>query len=846
MTTPGLWRVGEDPETTIGSQAKADAAAEAAEDALDVRAADLGGTPAVLTAFSPGASDVAIERVSASLCYLYQSLGRQRWWRQELRRVDTLAGGAAPGGSNVHVLDVGMIGVPMLTVEDDAAGVVFTGPNWLSVSNAGAYGGDYNRTTTAGESATYTTPPTTVRVGLRNMYFTNAGLAKVEIDGDATRANLLPTAQDLVTAGAFPNTILVANGGTLNPTDRVLDQYAAATVADQLIVFAEDLTPSAHTVKLTCTGHKRAASSDIRLNIGGWTYALDTTTLDTASTTLAPLRTIVGAPPGTTTAVNSAWEYAHSITPTGASTSVLVGNYHGYELQDSLTFTVDRAAQALVDGQRVRGATATAVRMSRLRHPETGSTDVASVTTTYTMAVDGLRIQHATTWLVATVVGASYPAMLPALQATFDKGNIDTLGSPVALTAHGGAFLGQIPGRVATMWDSRSNGKAAVALYIPDPRTTLNDWASAAPVFLAIQDNSANPLVKIYATRVSSSTTASASAGSTWTSDSYRKVTWLAQGADWDLSNPKVGTTPGTVAAGDDSRITGAAQKSANLSDLANVTAARTNLGAKAPDVQIFTSSGTWTKPAGATLVEAVTMSGGGGGGSGRRGAAGTVRCGGGGGGGGGYNRALFPASVLGATESVAVGAAGAGGAAVTVDDTNGNNGTAGGTTNFGNHLLSRSNGGNQFGSGGTTSSGSGGAASHIGVMGGGAGSNASGSGGVGGGNPVAAGASGGAAGGGISAADAAGAGGAGGLSITLAGGWQPAGSNGASSAVGSGMPGHGGGGGSASTSANGQAGGNGGNYGAGGGGGAASLNGFNSGAGGNGGNGIVVVFSYF
>lgn len=40
-----------------------------------------------------------------------------------------------------------------------------------------------------------------------------------------------------------------------------------------------------------------------------------------------------------------------------------------------------------------------------------------------------------------------------------------------------------------------------------------------------------------------------------------------------------VGTGAGTVAAGNDSRITGAAQKSANLSDLSNATTARSNLG---------------------------------------------------------------------------------------------------------------------------------------------------------------------------------------------------------------------------------------------------------------------------
>ena len=120
---------------------------------------------------------------------------------------------------------------------------------------------------------------------------------------------------------------------------------------------------------------------------------------------------------------------------------------------------------------------------------------------------------------------------------------------------------------------------------------------------------------------------------------------------------------------------------------------------AQDPDVQLFTTSGTWTKPTGfastAQVLIEVWGAGGGGGGSGS-----SAGDGGGGAGGGSYNSTTVDLSTLAATETVTIGA-GATGGTTTAD------GGVGGSTTFGAHLTGFGGGGG--GNGGGKQSGAGG-----------------------------------------------------------------------------------------------------------------------------------------
>lgn len=155
--------------------------------------------------------------------------------------------------------------------------------------------------------------------------------------------------------------------------------------------------------------------------------------------------------------------------------------------------------------------------------------------------------------------------------------------------------------------------------------------------------------------------TADASVGGTNTGDQNLFSTIAVSGQSNVVADAAADTL--TLAAGANITITTDASTD-------TITIAGSASGGKAADQQVFTSSGTWTKPSGfGAKAYAFIQAWGAGGGGARHSTANNA----GGGGGGGYKEFWILLSSLGATETVTIGAGGAG-----RTSTNGN-GTAGG-----------------------------------------------------------------------------------------------------------------------------------------------------------------------
>jgi hypothetical protein len=407
---------------------------------------------------------------------------------------------------------------------------VYTG-TWSGSTDATYYGGNYRYSIETGATVTWTTPADATRAGLISYKTGNAGLARVEINGDPTLAHLLPTAQELVDAGTYANTILVANGGTLNPTDRVFDNYGASQPKQGKYVFADNLTAGAHTVKLTVTGYKRAAATAVRIYVDGW--------LSGDPTTRANGNFLVAKHAVLSTA--SVYEYAVQPLPTGTITKTFLGNAHGNDTQTALVFDVDGSAPSLSTTMTaISGASITVTRTSQLTHPEYGggTTPICNVTTVYRLhKTNGLTLSHDFAWLVAGTIDGGYLAMCP-VDNKLNRGA--NLGNPLDanLTDNNNTYKANGKSQAAYMWEVAGN--LGVLMHIPNLNAVVADWVYSldANHNLNIEDRDDATMNKIYLRRWSGVGVETIAVGQHWTYDINYRIQYFANGAEAALARP--------------------------------------------------------------------------------------------------------------------------------------------------------------------------------------------------------------------------------------------------------------------------------------------------------------------
>lgn len=417
----------------------------------------------------------------------------------------------------VSQLNTSAIYRPFLSVDSEDAAVTRTGAGWSALQvQAAAYGGSYRYSTTAGDKQSWTSPAGTTRVGLRTAALANGGIHKVTIDGDATLANRLQTAQQMVDRGRLASSALVANGGTLSPTDRVLDTFASATAPtttldyDRHVPIADNLTAGAHTVELTVTGYQNTAATGARGSVSAFTYATASTTRGTPNAELLVATRIASQ-------LNSAWEYAHEFNVSGGA-ATFIGNVHGYEAQTAFAVTVDGRSFTGTVGEIAWGDRVEIVRDSSLRHPNSGAgaTNVATVRTYYRVDERGMDIVHRTTWLVAGTLSRSYAAMFPLDGGLFSTAQLVGAASTPTLdmTVNDGTYRG---GLAADGAQAMGGGIVAKVVLI-DRALSVDNFAQAAPLNVSVEDRvpasvNTGDLSKLYIVRVGPTTPVTTSNG---------------------------------------------------------------------------------------------------------------------------------------------------------------------------------------------------------------------------------------------------------------------------------------------------------------------------------------------
>lgn len=457
-----------------------------------------------------------------------QHIGNRLYWWTRLRTTNIGA-----GGPWLQVYDSRVVELFLGYSNGTTPAITKSGFTWSA--NANLLGGGYFQSTNTDHYLQISTHANCTMAGaLVYAGLTGAAMCLVAIDGDNTLADLLPTAQQLVDGGSLAATALVGGGGTLNPTDRILDCYNLTSDilppgAGKMVVFSRSLSAGAHTVRVTTTAYRNSSATGgvftgICLLMASGPNAAGMST----STTLIWLFITKQS---TVSVLQPVWEISWNTQPTGATGHEWVGHSGSLLIKTAPVVKLNGSTITPTHLSQYVGSEIQIVTQNNVRHSETGATNIGVLDLTYTYnRYTGLTIAHSLAW-ATTGVSNGYPCMFNVAHASFDRFNC--LGSGVVggdLTDNDDAVNFNSRGQAAYAWDS--DGYQAGVLSIPNLTYTVEDWVHSGNNQLWWADVAAagGTWKKAYTTRFGSDEAFDET--TVWSALFNYRVAWITAGAN--------------------------------------------------------------------------------------------------------------------------------------------------------------------------------------------------------------------------------------------------------------------------------------------------------------------------
>lgn len=154
--------------------------------------------------------------------------------------------------------------------------------SWAWVEDASKFGSGYLNGSSG--SIMFKTSSNTTRIGVYDMPVSASGIVVVEIDGNKNLANHLPQVSELISNGTLSSSVLISQGGTLNPTDRIYYQKSTAGTSivtahesgldnmlsqNRKVRIASNLPPGVHLVKFILSGYPARGYDNHHFRISG-------------------------------------------------------------------------------------------------------------------------------------------------------------------------------------------------------------------------------------------------------------------------------------------------------------------------------------------------------------------------------------------------------------------------------------------------------------------------------------------------------------------------------------------------------------------------------------------------